>query len=343
MKDEVIQQQETMTTSSSAFLWFGGIGFTFVLSIFGYGLATIPGFNRIGPMACAILLAIVYRQLFDYPEQIRSGIQFSSKQLLRFAIILYGLKLNIGVIIDQGIGLLAMDAFVIVFAISAMVWLGKRMKADPSITFLLGVGTGVCGAAAIAVASSILKSKEEDTAMSVGIIALMGTIFSVTYTILRPILPLSAEQYGLWSGLSLHEIAHVTLAGAPAGPDGLAMALVAKLGRVLLLVPLAFLLIYLMKRKHKVESMDAKIDFPWFLVGFILMSIFGSYVLGEYIHLSQDVMDGISSATTFLMTSAMVGLGLNVNLNDLRKKALLPVMIIFVTSIALSVLTYFMV
>ena len=90
MKDEVIQQQETMTTRSSAFLWFGGIGFTFVLSIFGYGLATIPGFNRIGPMACAILLAILYRQLFGYPEQIRSGIQFSSKQLLRFAIVLYG-------------------------------------------------------------------------------------------------------------------------------------------------------------------------------------------------------------------------------------------------------------
>src|SRR5690606_21607524 len=127
---------------------------------------------------------------------LRSGIQFSSKQLLRFAIILYGLKLNISVILDQGLGLLVWDAVVIVFAISAMVWLGKWVKADRSITFLLGVGTGVCGAAAIAVVSSIMKSKEEDTAMSVGIIALMGTIFSVTYTILRPILPLSPVEYG---------------------------------------------------------------------------------------------------------------------------------------------------
>lgn len=343
MENNVIHQQREFSTSSTVILWLCGIGFTFILSILGYGLAAIPGFNQVGSMACAILLAVLYRQLFGYPVQIRSGIQFSSKQLLRFAIILYGLKLNISVILDQGLGLLVRDAFVIAFAISAMVWLGKRLKANSSITFLLGVGTGVCGAAAIAVVSSIMKSKEEDTAISVGIIALMGTIFSVMYTILRPILPLSPVEYGIWSGMSLHEIAHVALAGAPAGPDGLAMALMAKLGRVLLLIPLSMILIYRIKRKQKDQSMDAKIDFPWFLIGFIVMSLFGSYVLGKSIIPSQEIMDGISTATTFLMTSAMVGLGLNVSLRDLRKKALLPITIIFVTSIALSILTFFMV
>ena len=80
---------------------------------------------------------------------------------------------------------------------------------------------GVCGAAAIAAVSPILKAKEEDTAMGVGIIALVGTIFSIIYTILQPFLPLSASEYGIWSGLSLHELAHAALAGAAAGPDGL--------------------------------------------------------------------------------------------------------------------------
>ena len=342
MVNKVNEQGEPSATSTF-FFWLGGIGFTFILSVIGYGLAAIPGFDRIGPMACAIFLAILYRQFFEYPEQIRSGIQFASKQLLRFAIILYGLKLNIGVIISQGPGLLLKDAFVIIFAIFAMVWLGKLLKADPNITFLIGVGTGVCGAAAIAVVSSIIKSKDEDTAMSVGIIALTGTIFAVTYTLLRPILPLTAEEYGIWSGMSLHEIAHVTLAGAPAGPDGLAMALVAKLGRVLLLVPLSLILIYLLKKKQKEQSVETKIAFPWFRVGFILMSLFGSYILGNYIHVSQEFMDGVSSATTFLMTTAMVGLGLNINLRELQKKALLPIVIIFIVSITLSVLTYFMV
>lgn len=335
--------QQKETSASTIFFWISGVGFTFVLSLLGYSLAAIPGFNRVGPMACAILLAVLYRQLFAYPERIRAGIQFSSKQLLRFAIILYGLKLNIEVIFDQGLGLLALDALVIAFAIFSAVWLGKWIKSDPAITFLLSVGTGVCGAAAIAVVSSIMKSKEEDTALSVGIIALMGTFFSITYIILRPFLPLSSVEYGIWSGLSLHEIAHVALAGAPAGTDGLAMALVAKLGRVLLLIPLSLLLIYMIKRKKENQSLEAKIDFPWFLVGFILMSLFGSFILGKFIVVSQAIMDGVSNATTFLMTSAMVGLGLNISLRALQQKALRPFTIILVVSAALSILTYFMV
>ncbi len=338
-----IEQQKAYTHGPAIPLWLGGIGFTMIIAVLGYGLAVLPGFNRIGPMACAIFMAVLYRQLFGYPVRIRKGIQFSSKKLLRFAIILYGLKLNIGVILDQGLSLLVKDAIVIIFAVTAMVWLGKRFKADPAITFLLGAGTGICGAAAIAVVSSIIKSKEEDTAMSVGIIALTGTVFAITYTILRPFLPLTPEEYGIWSGLSLHEIAHVTLAGAPAGADGLAMALVAKLGRVLLLIPFALILVYFITKKHEIRQMDAKIEFPWFLAGFIAMSLVGSYISAKSIPLALKIMDGISSSATFLMTAAMVGLGLNINLRDLRQKALVPVMIIFIVSITLSVITFFMI
>lgn len=343
MTNNEMHQSLKLSSASPVAAWLYGVGFTIILSMLGYAVALVPGFNRVGPMACAILLAVLYRHFFGYPEQIRAGIQFSSKQLLRFAIVLYGLKLNIGVIMEQGLMLLLQDALVIAFAVVAMVWLGRWLKADPAVTFLIGMGTGICGAAAIAVVSSIIGSEEEDTALSVGIIALVGTIFAVAYTILRPHLPLSAEEYGLWSGLSLHEIAHVALAGAPAGEDGLAMALVAKLGRVLLLVPLALILLVVMRRRHRNPSMSAKVEFPWFLVGFILMSLVGSYLARTSLLPSQDIMDGISSATTFLMTTAMVGLGLNISLSDLRQKALRPITVIFIVSIALSLLTFIMV
>src|SRR5699024_11142599 len=117
------------------------------------------------------------------PEAIRPGIAFSSKRLLRAAIILYGLKLNIDTVLTDGLGLLAIDAGVIIFAIFATIWLAKIFKADKNISLLLGVGTGICGAAAIAAIAPIVKSKDEDTAIGVGIIALMGTIFAVAYTI----------------------------------------------------------------------------------------------------------------------------------------------------------------
>lgn len=320
--------------------WTFGIAFTFLIAFLGYLLAFLPGFHHVGQLACAIIIAILYRQLIGYPEVIRSGISFSSKRLLRVAIILYGLKLNMDTVFHDGIWLLVRDTAVIVFAIIATVWLAKKIRADKNISLLLGVGTGVCGAAAIAAVAPIVKSKDEDTAISVGIIAFIGTIFAIVYTILRPFLPLNAVQYGVWSGSSLHEVAHVALAAAPGGESALAVGLLAKLGRVFLLVPLCIILMILMKRKNGKKT-DAKIEFPWFLVGFILFSFLGSYVFGHSIPVSEGFMNFISSLTTWLLTAAMVGLGLNVSLKDLRTKALRPLITITIVSVVLSTIVYF--
>ncbi len=323
--------------------WVKGVTFTFLIALFGYLLAMIPGFSHIGQLACAMIIAVFYRQIFGFPTTIQSGIEFSSKRLLRLAIILYGLKLNIATVLDDGLGLLLRDAGVIIFAIFSTIWLAKVLKADKVISLLLGVGTGVCGAAAIAAIAPIIKSKDEDTAISVGIIALMGTIFAIGYTILRPILPFDAISYGIWAGTSLHEVAHVALAGAPAGDDGLAIALLAKLGRVFLLVPLCFIFMYTVKRKNKGKDADTTIEFPWFLVGFIIVSMLGSYIFGHSIPVSKEVMDAVFSFTTWLLTAAMVGLGLKVSLRDLRTRALRPLVAMTITSGALSILVYFVV
>jgi uncharacterized integral membrane protein (TIGR00698 family) len=333
--------EEKHSNSASSLRWISGIAFTFLVALLSFILARIPILQHIGPLACAIFIAIIYRQLFGYPESIRQGIQFSAKRLLRLAIILFGLKLNIDLIIHQGMGILLRDACVIIFAIAVTVCLGRLLKAESSLALLLGIGTGICGAAAIAAVSPILKAKEEDTAIGVGIIALIGTIFSIIYTFIRPFLSISALHYGIWSGISLHEIAQVALAGAPAGPNVLAIALLAKLGRVLLLIPVCFILMFWMKRKDAGSENKAKIEFPWFLIGFIAMSLFGSYILGQSVHVSKSVLDFISNATTFILTSAMVGLGLNVSLNDLRTRALRPLAAMIITSIVMSILTFF--
>lgn len=338
------QQKKPQQNPNAFGIWIVGIAFTFFIALLGFLLALVPGFDHVGQLACAIIIAVIYRQIFGYPEALRTGITFSSKKLLRLAIILYGLKLNIDTVFHDGLGLLARDAIVIAFAIGLTVWLAKVFKADKSISLLLGVGTGVCGAAAIAAVAPIVKAKDEDTAIGVGIIALMGTVFAIGYTILRPILPLLPIEYGIWSGISLHELAHVAIAAAPAGEDALAIGLLAKLGRVFLLVPLCFIFIYFMKRKSKdTDEAQSKVEFPWFLVGFILMSVLGSYILGRSIPMSDGVMNGISTATTWILTAAMVGLGLNVSLQDLRTRAMKPLLAMTITSVCLSVLAFFII
>ncbi|KGP73771.1 YeiH family protein [Pontibacillus yanchengensis] len=320
---------------------FGGVLLTFLFASAGLLLAQLPGFQHIGALASSILLAVAYRHFFGYPMKLQHGIDFSTKKLLKLAIILFGLKLNLDVVFQEGLGLLARGALTIVFSIIITLLLARWLKANWTISFLLAVGTGVCGAAAIAAVSPIIKSKDEDTALSVGIIALIGTLFGVGYTLAEPYLPISSEQYGIWTGLSLHEIAHVALAAAPAGDDALAIAFLAKLGRVLLLIPLSFLLVVWMRRK-KQEDTQTTIAFPWFLLGFMAMSFVGSYMIGEWIPAFPGVLEAVSFITTLLLSMAMSGLGLNVDIRKVRTVTLKPLVAMLITSILLSVLTFFL-
>ncbi|MEB3749278.1 YeiH family protein [Geobacillus icigianus] len=324
--------------------WVGGVVFPFLIAAIGMALASLPGLDHLGPLACAILLAVLYRHVFGYPVALRSGIQFVSKYLLRLAIVLFGLKLNIAVLLQHGWGLVFRDLAIVVFAIFMMVLIGKIGNVSPSLSLLLGIGTGVCGAAAIAAVSPILQSDDEDTALSIGMIALVGTVFSIGYTLIRPLLPLSSLQYGAWSGMSLHEIAHVALAGAPAGQEALALALLAKLGRVLWLAPLSFVLMYWKKTKANChDGRKTKVPFPWFLLGFIVMSLFGSYVLGNAISVSPGVLSFLSFVTSLFLTAAMVGLGLNVDLRTWGRNGWRPLAVMCLVSLGLSLLSLFLV
>ncbi|WP_091023948.1 putative sulfate exporter family transporter [Bacillus sp. UNCCL81] len=333
------EQQKKPTKQLKVSLIYG-VAFTFIIAVLGFLMAKLPWFDHVGPLACAILLALVYRQFFGYPEKLRAGIQFSSKILLRFAIILYGLKLNMVVIFSDGLPLLLRGMGTIIFSIVVLMVIAKWLKADLNLSLLLSIGTGICGAAAIAAISPIIKAKDDDTAMAVGIIALVGTIFSIIYTLIYPLLPISPTEYGAWVGISLHEIAHVALAAAPAGQDALAHALLAKLARVFLLIPVCFIFLFWMKRKGKLNG-EAKLEFPWFLIGFVIMSFVGSYILGQKIPVSNKTMSDVSVFTSFILTMSMTGLGLNINLKELRTKSIRPLIAIVITSILLSFVTFF--
>ena len=314
--------------------FIGGMLFTFVVAELGILLARLPVFSRFGPMISAILIAVLYRQALGYPEAIRRGVQFSAKTLLRVAIVLFGFRLNLAVIMREGLGLLARDLGTVIGAIGVTLLVAKWLKADLNLSILLGVGIGVCGAAAIAAVSPIVEAKEEDTAIGVGLIALTGTMFTIAYTLLRPLLPLSAVQYGIWTGVSLHEIAHVAAGASPAGQEALAIALLAKLGRVLLLIPVCFALVYWMKQRNG-KGRGAKIEFPWFLAGFVAASVIGSYASVPAPYIAK-----MTSLSSFLLASAMVGLGLNVSFQAVRSKAAKPLLAMLCASVLLSIVTY---
>ena len=310
---------------SKAFIY--GLLFTFIIAVISLLGSKLPFLDKIGALTIAILIAILYRHFKGYPEAYRSGIAFSSKRLLKLAIILYGLKLNIYDVIGKGSDLVLIDIGVILFSIGLMLLLNKYIKGDKNLILLLGIGTGVCGAAAIAAVSPILKSREKDSAISIGIVALIGTIFSLAYTVIYSIFTISPEVFGVWSGTSLHEIAHVILASDFSGQEALSMGLLGKLGRVFLLIPLSIILILIMRKKSHSENEKKRIDVPYFL-------------FHTYVSLPHMVMQIIDNITTICLLMAMVALGLNVSFKDLKDRAFKPLIAVIIVSICLSTVTF---
>ncbi|WP_436960580.1 YeiH family protein [Staphylococcus xylosus] len=323
-----------MTTFNNKPFIFG-ILFTFIIAAISLISSKLPPLDKVGALTIAIVIAILFRHFKGYPESYRPGITFASKRLLKFAIILYGLKLNIFDVIGEGSTLLLIDGGVIIVSIGLMLLLNHYIKGDKAITLLLGLGTGVCGAAAIAAVSPILKSREKDTAISIGIVALIGTLFSLAYTVIYTLFTISPEVYGVWSGVSLHEIAHVILAADFSGETALRIGLLGKLGRVFLLIPLSIVLILVMNLKSQARNTNQRIEMPYFLIGFVLMAIFHTYV-----PIPQFIMQIIEPLTTICLLMAMVALGLNISFKDLQDRAFKPLIGVIIVSMILSTITF---
>ncbi|WP_080832651.1 YeiH family protein [Cohnella massiliensis] len=364
---------------------FGGVLLALILTLAGWQLANFPGLSAAGPMACTLAVAIVFRRIFGYPEALRPGLAFASTKLLRLAIILYGLKLPIGAVLHGGLPFLARGAAVLAVSLAAGIALGRLLKADRELTLLLAIGTGICGAAAIAASAPLLGAKAQKTALGAGLIAAVGTLFAVAYTLLLPVLPIGDAAFGAWAGLTLHELAHVAMTAGTAGPEAMNDGMLAKLCRVVLLVPLCLALSArssFLRRREAGEAREArkstgfpfrpnetqgtdnapstddapdtgdapgsgraqsasraKPALPWFLLGFLAMSLLGSASPEAWLPLPAGWRDGVSQLTAALFAAAMAGLGLGVNLRDFRL-AWRPLLALLAVSLLVSAGVY---
>ncbi|MFE4712561.1 YeiH family protein [Paenibacillus sp. NPDC056722] len=336
-----------------------GIGLTILLSIIAKLLAYLPFLSIMGQLVIAILLGILYRAVRGVPVQAQTGIAFSSKRLLRFGIILLGLKLNVLDIAHAGYKVVAIAAINIVFTIVVVYGLAKWLKVDKRLGLLTACGTAICGAAAVVAIAPQIKAKDEETAVGAATVAILGTIFTLAYTLLYPLLGLTVTGYGIFAGATLHEVAHVIAAAAPGGQGALDMAVIVKLTRVAMLVPIA-LVIGLwdgrqareeqsqeqqgQKRQgQKQQGQDHKIKWrelpvPWFIFGFLLMS--GVNTLGI---IPGEVISALLVLSYMLLAMAMAGLGLGVDVATFRRLGKKPFYAGLIGSVLLSILGFLLI
>lgn len=311
-----------------------GIVLTVTLAVLASQIAQFPLLSIMGIMIISIMLGVIWKSVMDVPKDAAPGITFSSKYLLRAGIILMGLRLNLTQIAEAGLRVALIDVIVIVVTLTIMIYLGKRLAVDRTLSALIAVGSAVCGAAAIVAVAPLIGAKKEQTAISVACIAILGTIGSVAYIFLYPFIGLDPYTYGIFAGSTLHELAHVIAAGVPAGDIGSSTAILVKLGRVALLIPVALVLGYLFRDRESSENDSQgwkKLPIPWFIFGFLAMSVVNtidllpSYVVKSFIDLS-----------VFLLSVAMAGLGLSISLSDFKKVGKNTIIVAVIGFIALA-------
>lgn len=301
----------------------------FSCAAFYIGEAQIFKDLSFSPMIIGIILGMLYANSLrnHLPETWVPGIQFCSKKLLRLGIILYGFRLTFQDVMAVGTAGIVIDCIIVAVTIIGGVYLGKLLKMDRDIALLTSIGSGICGAAAVLGAESTIQTKPYKTAVAVATVVIFGTISMFIYPIAyrAGILGLSPEEMGIYAGSTLHEVAHAVGAGNAMGTDISNVAIIVKMIRVMLLVPVLLILGYwvALNAARSGASGDSrkggKISMPWFAVLFLVVIGFNSLNL-----LPQSVIDVINWICTFLLTMAMAALGAETSIDKFKKAGAKP-------------------
>lgn len=319
MDSEINQTGHSKTIFAAILLLLMALGYAAIL------LAGLPGLKIAGPMIIGIfiglILAVAVRPKADWGP----GLDFSAKYYLRAGIVLMGFRLNIMDILRGGAGILLADAVMIAFTICVMFFLSRKLGVDEETGFLVTVGTAVCGAAAIMAAASVNKADKAKQGVSVSIVAILGTVFATGYIFLSPLLlhVMNMNQLSGLMGVSLEEIAHVVAAGSVLPAFYADHALITKLGRVILLVPVILVLdLILNAEERRKTGRRAKVRFPLFVLGFLGVSVLNTFGI-----VPEGVVAVLLYFSQWLLAASMVAIGLNLKVADFRREGFRPILL----------------
>ena len=195
---------------------------------------------------------------------------------------------------------------------------------DSNSALLTSVGSGICGAAAVLGAESAIKAKPYQTAVAVSTVVIFGTIAMFLYPALynNHIVELPAQLMGIFTGSTVHEVAHVVGAGNAMGESVSQPAIIVKMIRVMMLVPVLLIIGFFMMRTAKTaieKGERGKVDVPWFAILFLVVIGFNSLDL-----LPEGVVNFINTFDTFLLTMAMTALGAETSIDKFKKAGFKP-------------------
>lgn len=296
--------------------WGPGIAVAGAAALLAWGIhALVPG---IPLLTASVALGILVGQLPTVRQALTGslapGLSVAAKRFMRLGIVLLGLKLSLVDIAH--LGWLSIVTVIAVLAITFLVtiWLGRLFKLPGTQALLIATGFSICGASAIGAMSQVVKSKDEETATPIALVTLCGTLAIAVLPLLWHPLGFTDLGFGHWVGASVHDVGQVVATAQIAGSAALAVAIVVKLTRVLMLAPMVAITSVVVRRREGAPAAGTKHPpiVPLFVAGFISMIL-----IRTFIPLPEPVIDGADAVQTALLAIALFGLGTAVRLGQL--------------------------
>lgn len=294
------------------------------LALAGVAVAVAWTVHRLLPdvpmLTAAVVLGIVAAHVPPVRGLVRGaarpGLTFAGKRLMRAGIVLLGLRLGLKDVLGLGWATVAMVLGVVAATFAGTWWLGRRMGLPGDQPLLIATGYSICGASAIGAVSEASDSDERDTAASVALVTLCGTLAIVVLPLLQQPLGLGDAEFGRWVGASVHDVGQVVATAQSAGGDALGEAVLVKLMRVALLAPLVAAVALSVRRRRRGAAVPGRRPplVPLFVLGFLAMVLLRSTGL-----LSATALDTAQLTQELLLAAALFGLGSAVDLPSLTR------------------------
>lgn len=288
------------------------------------------------PIIGSPVLGILFGMILAFvkrPAIFDDGVKYTSKKLLQYSIILLGFDMNLFNVFKVGSQTLILMAFTLSAAFITAFAAGKALKIDGKTATLIGVGTSICGGSAIAAAAPVIHADDEEVAHSISTIFLFNVIAAFLFPFLGHVMGMSDHGFGLWAGTAVNDTSSVVAAGYTFSNAAGNLAVIVKLTRTLMIVPVTLVLALYTSRKNAGSKSGYNIVkiFPWFVLGFIAAS-----VINTFIPMPGGVGSFLAQVGKFVIVMAMASIGLNTNIIKLVKNGARPILLGFICWVVLS-------
>ena len=283
----------------------------------------IPG-ELLGASIIALFMGAIINSFF-HPDWIKPALKFTSKKILKVAIILLGASLSVNTIMNVG----KMTFFVMIFTFAmcfgAGYFIRKIFGLNWKLSNLISAGTGICGGSAVAAIAPVIDADDKDVAFAMSSTFLFDMIMVALYPLMGKALRMSDIAYGIWAGTSVNDTASVVASGYAFSEIAGDFATMVKLTRTIAIIPTVLVFAYIGTRIKKKEMQATnngrKVNMfkiiPWFIGGFLALAILNSTGC-----IPAEVSDIIKSSSKFLMVTALAAIGLGTSITDFKKAGL---------------------